>query len=283
MPDGERTDEKPQEGTGHWWKNTWNDADDAQKEQSKRFDNKGPRRFWIPVAKTVRVIYLDEIPFQLWGHNWKANGNWRNWASCLVKNGIDKVCPGCEQPMGKGSTMKLYYAGCFTVIELTPWTDKKGVLHEFQHRLFEAKSGSVKRPGTLQRMKKLYAKHGGLKGLVVDVEREGDQSAGCGDSFEVIEKVDMGNKDTFGAFARKIGLTPEKWKANPWKVINYAEMLKPPTVEEFRSMLTQGSSSFDNSSREGQGQGGGGGDGGPSAWGNEGFGGEPPKEEDYPY
>lgn len=230
-----------------WFKQEWRDVDEGQAAQDKMFAGKGTgtRRFWIPENKAVRVLFVDELPFQIWEHNWKANGNWRNWATCLVKNGIGKSCPACDMSGDRDSTMKLYYVGYFTVMELGEWVDKKGEVHKFSRRLFPAKTGSKKRPGVMVDLKRLHEKHGGLQGIVAEIMRKGSQSPSVGDVFDFEKKVNMKDGKEFRAFLDLIGFTPEDWKKNPVKPLDYKTLLAPMSEQDFRNALKQGSSSFD--------------------------------------
>lgn len=141
----------------------------------------GIRRYWIPDSAEGKITFLDGdlgdeglidvVTF--WEHQLKINGNWRNWFPCTQ---VTEPCPICEG----GDNASL--VAVFTVLDHGKWTDKQGVTHENERRLFVCKRE------TLKRLQKIAAKRGGLKGCTFDVSRVGEKSAGVGDTFDFTEK-----------------------------------------------------------------------------------------------
>lgn len=155
--------------------------EDKKVEERKKEMEKGKLyRFWLPEGKDGSFTFLDgnmaddilDIPF-LYEHNVYMNGNWKNWFICTQDT---EPCPICE---GGG---KPYYAGFFTVIDHSEWTDKQGVKHRDEVKMFVAKRDTIKQ------LLKLSAKRGGLRGCRFDVSRTGDKSPSVGNVFDFVQK-----------------------------------------------------------------------------------------------
>ena len=207
----------------------------------------GPRRHWQPAGTTNRLLFLDDDPTCLWEHNAKINGSWKWWEPCKIRNKMEATCATCERYDDRWP----YFTGLFTVMNLTPWTSKKGHIFNLQREIFSPKLGGKDKPGVLKKVEKLKAKHGRLRGLVFDVERSGAKTESCGDDFELVEKIDPGDIAAFRdkmvaehltlineKLAADKRMTPEKFlQRNPWEPFNFEEIIKPRTNAELRAIL----------------------------------------------
>lgn len=153
---------------------------EEQKAELRRKGNLG--RFYLPINATSRVTFLDgnltpdgvlDAPF-FHEHNLNLNGSWRNWFICTQD---EEPCPICEG----GSSP--YYAAALTVIDHSEYTDKNGVVHKDEKRLFVAKRDTIKK------LQKIASKRGGLRGCTFEISRVGDKSANTGSDYEFETKL----------------------------------------------------------------------------------------------
>lgn len=208
----------------------------------------GPRRVWMPPQSTQRHLFLDDDPQCYWEHQFKYNGSFRNWEPCVVRNKIGHECPICTAIDDKFP----YFVGLHTTINMTPWFTKKTKEEvNFQRELFAAKMGSDDKPGVLRKLRKLKEKHGRLRGLVFDIERPGKKTEVCGSEFELVEKVDPAEIESYrdkvlaeylarvndGRPSDKMLTKEAHLKRNPWEPFNYEEIIKPRSIEELRAMF----------------------------------------------
>ena len=138
----------------------------VEKNDAARDAGFGPSRYWMPPDTEKKLVFIDDVPVAVYEHNPKLNGSFRNWITC-----DNDVC--CEE-LGADSR---YYVGFLTVVDMDKWTDKKGREHQFELRLYPAKSK------TLKKLKRRQEK-AGISLKVVDVVREDVKSPNVGDSFE---------------------------------------------------------------------------------------------------
>lgn len=213
--------------------------EDLQEKADKGYDgdhDNGIRRHWQPPNTMHRLLFLDDEPVTYFEHQFKLNGSWRNWAPCRVRNKMDDFCFLCDH------FDKSYpsYIGGHTVIDMTPWTSKKGATFCFGRKMFVAKLGGKDKPGVLRKLSKLKKKHGRLRGLVFDVERTGSKTESCGDDFDLVEKIDPEDiaayrDEKMAAFVDQLNenldgdkkLTVEQLlKRNPWEPLDFRAMLE---------------------------------------------------------
>lgn len=157
---------------------------EAQKEAARKVGT-SYFRFFLEPGTTRQITFLDgdltsegilDVPYW-YEHNTKLNGKWFNYFVCLQD---EEPCPICES----GTYYASYVAG-MTVLDHTPYTDKKGVVHEVSRKLFVAKRE------TIARLQLIAVKRGGLTGCTFDVTRTNDKAAAVGDMFDFTEKHDL--------------------------------------------------------------------------------------------
>lgn len=139
----------------------------------------GPNRVWIKPGTSTELLFIDDEPSSMYEHNWKADGSWKNWLTCLSQGDFGEI-PCCEL-LGANSK---YYVGFFTVVDLSKWTDKKGNVHQYEVKLLPAKLKTQKK---LQRKKEELGK---LSGNIIKCFRETDDSASVGDEFTFVKTVE---------------------------------------------------------------------------------------------
>lgn len=211
-----------------------------------------PARYYMPVNAQKDIVLVDDEAFCVYEHNPRFGGSWKNWTTCL--KGVYPEDCACCQIIGEKTR---YYAGYFTMIELTPWTDNKGVSHRFDLKFFHAKFG------TLQKLKQKKENRGSLVGHVIHVMRSAaDKAPGCGDDFEFIrpanmdtlfphvmyrgklltelyQKAEAGGPEGIAKLKKvfQIELGPDGHILPKVFPFNYMEILKPKTPAEIRKWL----------------------------------------------
>lgn len=173
----------------------------AREERSKNYIN----RFWLPAGAETEVTFLDStahpggypLPFVISEHQLKLNGNWRNWFTC-----IGEGCPLCE------AGDRPYLGAAYTIINHKEWTDKKNNVRKDEVNLLMAK------PAVNVMLRNAAARRNGLRGWFVAVTRTTDKSYSTGDSFDFVERRDLGDDlqpvDYMSIFAPK---SPEDLRA----------------------------------------------------------------------
>jgi hypothetical protein len=191
----------------------YDDLEQIEKEiEAKRSSNK-VHRFWMPVGKTTRIVFLDDKPPVYEEHNPQINGSWKHWFTCNKMFG--EPCSHCE------AGTYAYTAGAYTIIDGTEWVDKKGKTHKNEKKLFVAKID------TLKKLKQISAKRGGLRGCVFEVSRTGDKSPGTGDMFDFEKK--LSEEELKKLFGGQDGKGHEPY--------NYDEVLAPKDAEETNTQM----------------------------------------------
>jgi hypothetical protein len=167
---------------GNWYESGF---DGIGREDARISTLNGPGRLWIPPGERREFVFIDDAPAQIYEHNPKLNGSFRNWMTCL-KGIEEKGCPVCDQ-LGEKTR---YYCGYFSVIDCSKWKDKKGNDHQFELNLLQAKLKTMKK---FKRKKEdaIEAGRAGLAGGLYRATREDDMSPTCGDEFEFVRDPDM--------------------------------------------------------------------------------------------
>lgn len=241
-----------------WMKTGYNAMDNAYEHVPK---SRGPRRVWMPPEHTTRVLFLEDDPTCYWEHQFFYNQTFKNWEPCKKNNGIDEkggpVCPICESIKVMSKPSYPSFIGLHSVIVMTPFfTKKDNVEINFTRQIYASKMGSKEKPGILQKLYRLKAKHGRMKGLCFDIYRSGAKTESCGDEFEIVSEYTVEPKQ--GAInelrdqlippylerrnanaAPDNKITMEKFlEQNPWEPFDFESMLKDRvrSNDELRSM-----------------------------------------------
>lgn len=152
--------------------------EDEKEQQDKKYNKIW--RFWLPNDAETKITFLDGnldsdgmLDCLMWHeHQLQIAGSWQNWFTCVKE---EEPCPLCEQNESR------MVAG-FTIIDHSAFNSKKSGVIKDTLKLFICKQE------TLKMLQKIATKRGGLAGCSFDVSRSGDNSAGCGNMFDFIEK-----------------------------------------------------------------------------------------------
>lgn len=260
-----------------WHKTGWGDVNEEGAKSP--FENKGPRRFWLPPEGKALLLFLDEDPTGVWQHQFKMNGKWDNFEICLKKSKIADRCPIDDS----GDKMFPSFVGQFTVMNMTSWFTKKDKREVcFKREVFGAKIGSKDKPGILKKIERMRSQEGSLRGSVYEVYRSGSKTESCGDEFRLVEKIDIKEVETYartklGEFVKRVNAKlaakdhvsiDKLMERDPWKPINFEKLYetdwKPRSLAELDRLFSRGGAagSGGEDSKDFQDNDGGGGDSG---------------------
>lgn len=146
---------------------------EARKEQAGK-----PYRFRVPDGESRECVILDDKPdFFMYEHCTKGpDGFYNVFTSCVKET---ENCGMCEST-GKES----YYAMFLSVLDLTPYTNRKQETVEFSRKLFVVKNQQQKK------FMRWYQKEGSLRGLIIECSRDGDKQPAIGNDIEIVGNMD---------------------------------------------------------------------------------------------
>lgn len=205
-----------------WYSTQAEDVSKAAHEQREERARNMIGRLWVKPLSTVPIVVCDKDYFNFWEHEiYFVASKERSHYTCLQK--IGQHCPICAytEINGKGNEnspikISLWRVTVFTVIDFTEWTDKKGVKHTKQKRLWVLKPDSAE-----LLIKKVNDRWGGsiyLKSILVS--RKDNKDAASGSDFELeMRNGAIVNRDMTG-----IDIAP----------YNYAELFKPLSADKIR-------------------------------------------------
>jgi len=177
-----------------------NKAKQIQEENKKRAENKGSSRFFIKAGEEAKIVFLDSDPFFCYVHQFKHNGKWSNFATC-VKDVAP--CPLCE------ADLRPTWTAHYTIIDTREY-EYNGKIYKNTKKIFPAKGNAI------QILADLQAKYKDLTGCVFKVKRYGEKEVNTGEHFEYVGRLKDISKVTDDP-------TP----------VNYLEVLAPPTKEQY--------------------------------------------------
>ena len=190
-------------------------AEDRKAEQGKLW------RFYVKPESEGQVTFLDGALdkdgdldiFMFYEHRVRLNGEWENYI-CTAEADQTQPCPICES----GDRPSL--VGVMTVIDHTPHTIQKGPnagkTIKNTRKLFVAKRH------TIDLLRKLAVKRGGLAGCTFDVIRGNEKTPSVGETFDFVQKF-----SSFAEIAAKYDMKPEDVA-----VANYGEEIRYRTPDE---------------------------------------------------
>ena len=213
------------QNTPSWMKKGTDAKAALAKEEAKAEERKAEQgklwRYWIKPDTEGQITFLDggldtanDLDIMLfYEHRVRVNGEWENFV-CTAEADQSTPCPICEG----GDRHSL--VGVMTIIDHTPHVIQKGPnagkTIQNTRKLFVAKRH------TLDLLRKLAVKRGGLAGCTFDVIRGNDKTPSVGETFDFVQKF-----KTLGEIAEKYNLKPEDVAVG-----NYSEEIRYRTPEE---------------------------------------------------
>lgn len=165
-------------------------ASEARKKQAYK-----PMRFWLPEGNEAKIVILDESIDDLFfmsEHQFKNTntGRWDGFEECVNER---EDCPICDGRL-TGETKNPYMALFLSIIDTTPYFNKKGEKVKFSRKLL-----CVKQPQSIgQALSACQKQNGTIKGCVINLKRGSDSpnigelqinSSGMSFGFLTLEKM----------------------------------------------------------------------------------------------
>lgn len=212
----------------NWYSEGFDGAEEAVKKAQAR---RKPKmwRFFLRSGESKTISFLDDRAFSFMEHNYKHNGRWGNYATCI---GRQNGCPFCLADNNP------YRVTVFTVIDHSVFTDKQGKAVTDTKKILAAKEDQAL---ILKRCKDQW---GGLKGQRVVVTRgTGQRSPAWGESFALDVQNGQIIRTDWSKYPREFLTTPT----------NYVEMFAAMSREELAQIYNH--SMFTNNQSFPQGSG----------------------------
>ncbi len=204
-----------------------NRVDTEMEEAKKRREaakSSGPFRFYTPVGDTKEIVILDEEPDTFgYEHNFKdpKTGRWSINLTCVDEW---ENCPACADV--KKSSYVLY----LSVLDLTPFEDSSGTTHEFSRKLMVVKQGQQKK------FIRKFNKDGSLRGMIVEMTRDGAKDAAIGNDIEFTGEVM--DEEELAEYVRtwkdRDGKMHEEDCGEPY---DYEEVIPEPSLEAIEAAM----------------------------------------------
>lgn len=193
--------------------------------EQRKNQSKMPFRFRVAVGETREICILDDAPdFFQHEHNMKGpDGFWNVFTGCVKE--FDN-CPVCEQ-QGKES----YYAMYLSIIDLSPYTNKKtNEVVEWSRKLL------VVKPAQQKKFMRFYEKHGTLRGAIFEMTRDGDKEPSIGNDIEFVDEwIPEEDLKTYQReWKDKDGKKQHEDCSVPY---DYLALFEEPTTEALRAMV----------------------------------------------
>lgn len=197
-----------------------------------------PFRLYLKSGDTKEIVILDdalEDLFFTYEHNLKnpQSGYWDIYTGCTKEN---QVCPVCE-----GTNRESYYALMLSVIDFTPYTDRKGVEHEFSRKLMCVK------PAQIGKFLRFVKKKGTLRGAVFELSRDGDSDPQIGNDIEFVEFME---EDELSSYERTWEDREGKLHTEDCSEVYDYDALFPAVTNEELAKFVGGGAAVAGSSRE---------------------------------
>lgn len=185
-----------------------------------------PFRLYLKAGDTKEIVILDDSLddlFFTYEHNLKNNktGYWDIYTGCVKE---DQICPICES-----AERESYYALMLSVIDFTPYTDRKGTEHEFSRKLMCVK------PGQIGKFLRFIKREGSLRGAVFTLSRDGDSDPQIGNDIEFVEFIE---EEALIEYERE--WTDREGKVHVEQcseVFDYDKLFPPATSEELAEVV----------------------------------------------
>ena len=196
----------------------------AKQRAAQRREQQGkPFRFRVPIGETRQVVVLDDKPdFFMYEHNLKGPEGFYN-----VFHGCTKETDNC--PICESSGKESYYALFLSVIDLTPYENRKGDVVDFSRKLFVVKNQQQKK------FMRWYEKEGSLRGLILDCTRDGDKEPAIGNDIEIVETMPEEEMQTYvRSFKNQEGKTVTEDCSEPYE---YEKLFEEPDSAKLRAAV----------------------------------------------
>jgi hypothetical protein len=231
------------------------ERNEAQRELNRSIMG-SPFRFFCPSGETREIVVVDDAPdFFRYEHNLQ-NQRTKKWDIFVACINDHSNCPVCKETE-RGN----YYAMYLTVVDLTGYTNRDGDEVPWSKKLLVVKQQQQKK------IMRLYERHGTLRGMVLQMTRDGDKDANIGNDIEFLEFMDEDELATYQSeYTDQNGKKHEVDGSVPF---DYDAIFPTPTEQQLRAIVggkAEAGSREDDDRELGRGRGRGGDDDGGDNW-----------------
>lgn len=201
-------------GKANGWYTKGPTRDDLEKVR-REFSGGKVQRFFLKAKESKKIIFMDDVPFGIWEHNFVINNEYWHFFTC--RKGVDPVDPIC---MMCSSGIRRSYHGYVTILDATGYENKKGERVLYQRKLF---------PMTLKTLDRFYLikeKKTTLIGAQFDITRSSSEAVKVGDMWDFEGFVNPFKDQEYWYYSnlKKQKLAPEPF--------DYLDILKPLSNQE---------------------------------------------------
>lgn len=200
-------------------------AEEVMKEQAAarevaKATGSQPRNFFMRPGDTREIAIMDEVPnFFRWEHCTKdAHGRPTVYTSCIQE--FDH-CPRCDD-----DDKPSYYAMFLTILDFTEFPGRDGVTRTFSRKILRVKSQQQ------PKIFRLLDNHGSLRGMVLQMTRDGERSAAIGNDIEFVEFMDESELTGTEYINEWTDREGKKHTENCTEVIDYNTMYPEQTADD---------------------------------------------------
>lgn len=202
--------------------------EEQERAEARREANKNrvrePFRFFCSVGETREIVIVDDAPdFFRYEHQLKdaRTKRWSLFTPCVEATANCPVCAASDRPS--------YYAMYLTIIDLTPYTNGDGEEVEWSKKLL------VVKPAQQKKIARLFEKHGTLRGMRLEMTRDGEKDASIGSDIEFIEFMEDDELAEFVTeYTDKENKTHEIIGDEPY---DYEEIFPEMTEKQLRAIV----------------------------------------------
>jgi hypothetical protein len=163
-------------------------TEDKKHGKSSGFDPRNIYRFFMSKNNTEprSIVFLDDEPFNVYMHQYEANGHWGNWETCPLKNGkMSDWCPLCQKQEEKQKVTGRYI-GHYTIVDMTGYDDSDGK-HHMPVKILPANNELV----NILKLRKSGPAKGKLKGAKFSVVRTKGSKNSLGNDWTFERHIDI--------------------------------------------------------------------------------------------
>ena len=183
-----------------------------------------PFRFYCPAGESREIVVVDDAPnFFRHEHNLQnqRSKKWDIFVACINDHAN---CPVCKE-----TDRSSYFAMYLTIIDLEPYENRNGETVEWSKKLMVVKQTQQKK------IMRLYERHGTLRGMVLQMTRDGDKDAAIGNDIEFIEFMSEEDLESYvTSYEDQNGKEHEVIGAEPF---DYDAIFPEPTEQQLRAIV----------------------------------------------
>lgn len=196
---------------------------EAQRELNRSIMG-SPFRFYCPPGESREVVVVDAEPdFFRHEHNLQnqRSKKWDIFVACINDHAN---CPVC-----KSTDRASYFAMYLTIIDLTAYENRDGDTVEWSKKLLVVKQTQQKK------ILRLFERHGTLRGMILQMTRDGEKDAAIGNDIEFVEFMSEEDMETYVTeYTDQNGKKHEVIGSEPF---DYDEIFPEPTEQQLRAIV----------------------------------------------